>query len=395
MGHYINRSSDKKKLFSKSGIKISVLSYDLSDNCLGRAYILAKILLKKFDVEILGPEIGKGIWKPVKNDCSIKYTVLPSSIINLFRIIRKINGDVIYASKPKMTSFGYGLIKKLINNKPLILDIDDWEIGFFLDYPKWRIIKNCLAFWRINNFFYTYLLEKLIKFADSITVSSTFLQKKFGGVLIPHIRDAYIFDPKKYNRVKIRKKFEVQGKKVVIFLGTIRKHKGIDDLLDAIDLLKDKDIILMLVGVDFNEPYIKELIERGKSYIKFIGQQSFEKIPEFLSAADLVVIPQKKTYSTIGQIPAKVFDAMMMGKPIITTNVSDLAQILKDCGIVIEPGNIKLLAEKIKFVFYNPEVAKDLGEKARKKCIKEYSFLTVQKQLFSLFDRYYKKHKRK
>jgi len=391
MKNIINENS----LVSKSRIKISILSSNLSENCLGRAYILAKILSKRFDVEILGPMIGKGIWVPLKNDSTIKYTILPLSIINLFRIIRKINGDIIYAIKPVMTSFGYGLIKKVINNKPLILDIDDWELGFLLDYSKWDMIKSCLAFWDANNLFYTYLLERLVKFADYSTTSSIFLQKKFGGILIPHARDTDIFDPKRYDRTKFRDKFEVRTKKVVMFLGTIRKHKGIDNLIDAIDLLKDEDIILMLVGVDFNDPYIKKLIGQSKNYIKFIGQQPFEKIPEFLSAADLVVLPQKETYSARGQVPVKVFDAMMMEKPIIATNISDLPQILKDCGIIIEPANIELLAEKIKFVFDNPEIARDLGIRARKKCIKEYSFVSLQEQLFSLFDQCYIESKNK
>jgi len=374
-------------------MKISILSFDLSDNCLGRAYILAKILSKRFDVEILGPKIGIGIWEPVKNDTSIKYKILPSSIINIFKTMRKIDGDIIYAIKPMMTSFGYGLITKVLCNKPLILDIDDWELGFFLDYPKWDTIKSCLKFWDVNNFFYTFLQEKFIKFADDITVSSTFLKKRFGGTLIPHTRDTDIFDPKRYNRTKFREKFEVQAKKVIMFLGTIRRHKGIDDLLDAIDLLKDKDIILMLVGIDFDDPYNKELIGQDKNYIKFIGQQPFEKIPEFLSAADLVVIPQKETYSARGQVPAKVFDAMMMEKPIIATNISDLPKILDDCGIIIEPADTKSLAGKIKFVFDNPEIAENLGKKARNKCIEEYSFSSVQNQLFSLFDSYYLKSK--
>ena len=42
-------------------IKISILSPDLSHNCLGRAYLLAKILQRHYEVEIIGPMFGEGI----------------------------------------------------------------------------------------------------------------------------------------------------------------------------------------------------------------------------------------------------------------------------------------------------------------------------------------------
>lgn len=50
-------------------MKISILSPDLSHhNCLGRAYLLAKILQMHYEVEIIGPMFGDGIWEPVANE---------------------------------------------------------------------------------------------------------------------------------------------------------------------------------------------------------------------------------------------------------------------------------------------------------------------------------------
>ncbi len=54
-------------------MKISTLIPDLSHNCLGRAYLLAKILQRHYEVEIVGPIFGDGIWEPVANNESIIY----------------------------------------------------------------------------------------------------------------------------------------------------------------------------------------------------------------------------------------------------------------------------------------------------------------------------------
>jgi len=46
-------------------MKISILTSDLSHNCLGRAYLLAKVLQRCYEVEIIGTVFGDGIWEPV------------------------------------------------------------------------------------------------------------------------------------------------------------------------------------------------------------------------------------------------------------------------------------------------------------------------------------------
>jgi glycosyltransferase involved in cell wall biosynthesis len=175
-----------------------------------------------------------------------------------------------------------------------------------------------------------------------------------------------------------------------MFLGTIRKHKGIDDLINAIKLLDSKNVKLVLVGANFKDRYVQQLMKLSNNEITFIGEQPFDKIPEYLAVADLIAIPQKKSYSAMGQVPAKVFDAMAMAKPIISTNISDLPIILKDCGIIVEPGDINGLAEKIKFILDNPKIAKEMGKRAREKCVKEYSFEAIAPKLLKIFEKYEK-----
>ena len=120
-------------------MKISILAPDLSHNCLGRAYLLAKALQEHYMVEVVGPLLGDKIWGPVANDRGIKYKfVRLSNGLKVYwqfkRLLEIIEGDVIYASKPLFTSFGIGLLKKKLDKKKLVLDIDDWQMGFI----KWR-----------------------------------------------------------------------------------------------------------------------------------------------------------------------------------------------------------------------------------------------------------------
>jgi len=370
-------------------MKISILNFDLSNNSLGRAYILAKMLSKKYEVEILGPKFDKTIWSPIISDKSIKYVILSKSLKDIKTTLNQINGDIIYAVKPYGTSFGYALLKKFLNRIPIIFDEDDWDFGFFLDNSQSNFLIELLYvnLLDINNPLYTYILGKLSFLANEKTVSTTFLQKKFGGTIIPHARDKKMFIVNKSEVEKVKNKYNPNNKKVIMFYGTVRKHKGLDLIISAIDLLNRNDIIFIIVGVTDSD---RNMLP-NRAFIKTIPPQNFENLANILDLATLVVLPQKKSYSSLGQIPAKLFDAMAMGKPVIASNISDFPIILKDCGLIFETDNVTDLAKKIKYLFDYPKIADQMGRKAREKFIKNYSFEAVENKLLTIIETISKK----
>lgn len=388
-------------------MKISILTPDLSSNCLVRAYLLAKILQRHYHVEIAGYVFGDGIWKAVINDKSIMHKSVESRgrlkpYWCIWELTKKIDGDVIYASKPIFTSFGIGIIKKIFSNKPLILDIDDWEMGFMKDYynrltfpSRFKyLISSAIFLYNAHSYWNSFVGEKLIHYADDITVSNSFLQRKFGGKIIWHARDVKTFNPTKFDKNLIKKQYKIKTiKKIVMFSGSLRFYKGVEDLIRAIELINNQNVILVIVGINYKDTYCLRLVEFAKKVLgkeRFIdfGLQSFEKVPELLAMADIVVIPQRESLATIGQLPAKVFDAMAMAKPIVATDVSDLPEVLDGCGWVIEPEKPLRLAETIQYVLDNPEEAKEMGWKARQKCIEKYSWNAIEKVLLSVFKKY-------
>ena len=47
------------------------------------------------------------------------------------QVAREIDADAIYVSKPRLPSYGVGILAKMAHNRPLVLDIDDDELAFF------------------------------------------------------------------------------------------------------------------------------------------------------------------------------------------------------------------------------------------------------------------------
>ena len=374
-------------------MKISVISFDLGHNCLGRAYLLAKVLQRNYEVEIFGshfPLHGNRIWKPCDtgefNYRAFKGCNFPEYLASMQAMLRSLDGDVIYACKLRFPSFSLGLLKKVLNFKPLVLDIDDLETSWFTE-NDWKLPKKQLLADPIGAL-HTRLAENFVWGANDITTVSSFLQKKFGGVIVPHGKDTDSMDPSKFNREKLREEFGLENTKVIMFLGTPRPHKGLEEVVQAIKKIKSHDIKFIIIGKGSDASFEKRLIELGGDKVILMEMIPFRDVPKFLSVADLVVLPQRKLIQAEGQIPAKVFDAMAMAKPIIATNVSDLHGILDGCGLIVEPGDIDGMIQKIEWVFDFPIEAQNLGLKARQKCIENYSWDLMEERLCSVFDKY-------
>ncbi len=383
-------------------MKITILSPNLSGNCLGRAYILAKMLSRHWQVEIVGPMFADGIWLPVADDKEVEYKALKLKknsqfLMNIGKLMKKISGDVVYVSKPLMTSFLPGLLCKFLGRKPLVIDIDDWELGFVKEpYEKlsgFKRLKNFVrSFWDYSYYWNILFMEKLVNLADDKTVSNSFLQAKFSGKLIYHARDSELIDPQSYDVNALKVKYGLSSKKVVSFIGSARKHKGVSTLIEAMCMIERPDAVLMLVGVNGREDpcgiMAKEKL--GLSKVMLFGKQAFSKIGEFLAISDVVVVPQEASSATQGQFPAKIFDAMAMAKPVVATDVNDIAAVLDDCGVIVPPQDPRKMADAIKSIIEDEQLSIELGKKARERFVANYSFASVIKTLDDIFSKYEK-----
>jgi len=122
------------------------------------------------------------------------------------------------------------------------------------------------------------------------------------------------------------------------------------------------------------------------SHVRVIGEIPFDDVPRYLVAADVVAVPQRATTDTVGQVPAKLFDAMALGRPIVSTSVSMIPEILEGCGLVVEPGDVPALAGAIKRLLDDADEAATLGRRARARCEVRYSFRVARSILFPLLD---------
>src|SRR6185436_9210910 len=96
--------------------------------------------------------------------------------------------------KARAGSLGLALAARAATGTPVIADVDDWEMSFFLDNPRW-MVRNLFDVGNPDNVWATWRAERAVARADAVTASSRWLRRRHGGVLVPHARDADAFDP--------------------------------------------------------------------------------------------------------------------------------------------------------------------------------------------------------
>lgn len=337
---------------------------------------------------MVGPRFGEAVWAPIAGS-EIPHRSVPARRHPRFAgaipaLLRLIDGDLIYASKPRPTSFGLGLLARARRRRPLLLDIDDWEVGFFKRGGAWGEVGRALDLRDPNGLSWTWLCERAVTAADGLTVASRFLERRFGGAFLTHVRDTDAWDPARQDGAAIRARLDLGGRRLVMFLGTPRAYKGVDDLVEAVGRLGD-DVALALVGTDASSAAARRWAQRP--YVRLVGPVPFDDVPRYLAAADVVAVPQRATADTLGQVPAKLIDAMALARPVVATAVSMIPEILDGCGVVVAPGDVGGLSEGIRGLLADPARAAALGARARARCVERYSFSAARAVLFPLVDR--------
>jgi glycosyltransferase involved in cell wall biosynthesis len=294
-----------------------------------------------------------------------------------------VEDDLVIVSKPLLHSLGLALFARL-GRRGLIVDVDDWQTGFMqLDREREGMSRAMQRLTRLrsyarrgglNGFVLTRLLEEFARRWPHTTVSNRFLQDRFGGELLYHVRDPAILDPSRPLEHAIEPL--PSSKLWVGFVGTPRPHKGIRILVDAIARAKQQAPLgLVLMGVD--DPNAADIANARRiltdDALRVMPPFPLDALRDHLRLTDILAIPSLEVPSSRGQIPAKLFDAMSMGRPIVASGINDIPEILGDAGICVPPGDAEQLAQALVGLARDPGLRARLGRAARARLVEKYS----------------------
>ena len=339
-------------------VRVGVCGWELSHNPAGRVLTLADAYRRVTpQVEIVGaifPRWGRTLWSPMQGSDIPCHSLLVENeaafVIQALQLVAEHPYDLVHLSKPRFPNLVFGLLYSLIWGARVVWDVDDEELGFVaasepLPLKQALVEQGDLPpLKKLHSAFWTRLTVGQVSCFGAVTVSNPALQQRYGGHLLPHVRDETRFVPRPQRRARARRRWGIpEHIKVVLFFGTPRRHKGLLDTARAIAELGRDDVWFVIVG-DFPDPSLRAELQQVESLTcRFIPGQPYVDIPDVVAMGDYTVLLQESS-SLVAQyqLPAKLVDALAMGL-IVFAQVTPATVWLERAGAIIPvtPQNLR------------------------------------------------------
>ncbi|MBK4346450.1 glycosyltransferase [Lacisediminihabitans changchengi] len=153
-----------------------------------------------------------------------------------------------------------------------------------------------------------------------------------------------------------------------MFVGTNRKHKGVETLRGAVRQLQDFGVTLVVTDAPPAD---------SEPWEDWVGNTTFEGGLELVRTGDIVVLPSIQTSMvTEAQLPAKLMDAMIAGRAIVVTNAEPLIWAVGEAALVVESDNISALADSLRKLS-DPVVRRKFGDAIRERALSRFTVEAV------------------
>lgn len=350
-----------------------------------------------YDVTVIAPAT-KSIKKDTLID-KIKILVVPRykskllrplTLFHLFIRGFKTNADVYHCHEPD--ALLSGILLKLLKRKKLIYDVHEhWPDGlsekpFFPRFVK-IIVKKI-----INT-----VEKKISGFPNYILTVDHILKKEFSKynkkvLVVANFPEPMFFRSTEDNA--LMKKYN--NRQLIIYVGGLTPDRGILESIKAIELVRNKieNVKLLFVGPFQDTKYEKKVLDYIKSHnlknlVEFTGPVPYGEVPKYLGISKLgLLLLQPTVIYSKTPYPIKLFEYIGYSLPVISGNLPELRKIINEinCGISVDPTNLREISDAIIYLLENPSEAKKMGENGRKAVEEKYNWEMMEKRLLKVYD---------
>ena len=145
-----------------------------------------------------------------------------------------------------------------------------------------------------------------------------------------------------------------------LFMGRIGKRKGVYDILESLQYIQSRNFEIQLYGDGDLEP-VEALIRRLQlqGQVKLCGWIDGETKDAVFRQADVLLLP---SYNE--GLPISVLEALAYGLPVLSTEVGGISEAVEEGvnGFLIQPGQCKVLAERMERLCASASIRKQMGQ---------------------------------
>jgi glycosyltransferase involved in cell wall biosynthesis len=167
---------------------------------------------------------------------------------------------------------------------------------------------------------------------------------------------------------------------VIVFAGTLCRKKGVENLMQAFQLVKEQvpKARLVLAGRDQIEPgigsfraHIERRIDRQlKGSVEFLGPVNHDLLPDLYARAQVCVFPSYMESQGIVFV-----EAMAMGKALVAPKIPPVCEMIEDGeqALLCDPHDPESIASQLVRCLSDAELRHRLGQKGRKRAVERFS----------------------
>lgn len=190
--------------------------------------------------------------------------------------------------------------------------------------------------------------------------------------------------PRNHNIKIINKKYQLEKKKVVIFVGRLTWEKGVEYLLKAAKRIKGE---IFIIGGGAEKEKLEKMASNLKlsnvHFLGYFGKEYVEELREFYKRADCVVVPSICDEG-LGIV---VLEAMASETPVVATNRGGIPLAVKNgkTGFLVRAKSGKVIAEAVNKIILNEKLRQEMGRNARKLVEERFDWLKIKDRVFKYY----------
>lgn len=269
------------------------------------------------------------------------------------------------------------------------------DISYLLSNPPGKLVvlyQSDIVRQQITYRLYAPFLLSMLRKASRIIVTSpnylasSSLLKRFKEkcAVIPLGIDLQRFE-KKESESKIAAIRSQYGGKIVLFVGRLTQYKGVPYLLEAMERVSGK---LLIIGKGELEKQLRDQVERNNlsTKVHFLGELEEENLAPFFHACDVLVLPSITRNEAFGLVQ---LEAMACGKPVVSTRLETGVQYVNQngkTGLIVPPRNSKALARAINRLLEDERLRVRMGMEGRRRVERKFTKEKMARETLKLYE---------
>jgi phosphatidylinositol alpha-1,6-mannosyltransferase len=179
----------------------------------------------------------------------------------------------------------------------------------------------------------------------------------------------------------------------LLFVGRLVERKGVEVLVRALpSLLRERPVRLTIVGEGEWEPVIRAAIRDAgvEDRVRLTGYVSRDELTTLYGTSDILVLPavvdRKGDTEGLGVV---LLEALRRGRPVVASRVGGIPDIVEhgQTGWLVPPGDSEALAATILGVVRDPEEARRVADRGRRRAQEDFSWERVLDRLGDVYAR--------